>query len=1052
MTRLPLWVITMLAISVTPSIEAAQLSITLSAGDYRILETEEGQKTIQMANFGNLLVPGKPMLPAKVFMIALPPGAEVQSVNITGTGGSALAGTYVIRPAPPLMPANNDPQLMAEINQEWQDNYSSTYFSAASYPEEIGHYIGTARLRKYTFARVLFSPFVYHPKSGKLYFYSGCRIVIDYTIDPRCSVGSAEMLQFLSDTVADERASQLLVNYEQAKNWYRPVQEAEKRQSHDYVIITNDALSDSVFLFAQWKEYLGYNVQIVTTSWINNNYTGIDFPEKIRNFLIDKYIQWEIRYVLFVGGVDVIPMRQCFPDPYNHNPYSDYCPPTDYYYADLTGNWDSDGDGYFGELGQDSVDFFPEVIVGRIPWNTGINSICQKLVRFEQDVGDWKNNALLLGAILNYQHEGYYGHLRTDQAELMEEMIQDILNGWTYTTMYEMEGLRPCTYPCDLPLNITNVVGNWSTNDYGVVNWACHGGPLAAYRYIWTWDDGDSIPEPPEILSPPFFGSADVPNLDNMHPSINFCASCDNAWPEVTSLAHHLIKHGSAAVVAATRVSFYVQGWQNESYGGLSSIDYYFFYYLITQNEKVGDALFDSKLYYLNYLFTQGWRSQANMFAFCLYGDPSLVREGFPVPVLSLYDYEWLDSGNDGYADPGDTINLTVSLLNSGIDAASVTLDISANNQFISMLDSTSNYGSIMSGAIKDNASDPFLFYIADSAPCYTCTLCLTITADSIFFYDNIHILIGTPPVVIIDDDGGGPYEMYFTESLNRLGVAHHLQNSDEITSDSLFSRYQALIWLTGDNPSPVDSHCIAALMAYLDNGGRVFLSGQDVEGCQNQNFFQNYLHATVIDSSAYRIRADGVDGDPISTGLTFLIAGSPGANNQDSPTIISPLGNADSIFSYRMGGCSGVKYANDFKIVYLSYGFEAIASLSLADTVMRRILSWFDIPLGTQEFVTRQIQPQNPLSLQVIPNPFTNRTTVSISTQQSVKNAEMTIYDVTGRLVKSFVLSTVHSLLPTDITWHGDDNAGRKLPSGAYFMKLQADDEIEVRKVLLIR
>ena len=60
-------------------------------------------------------------------------------------------------------------------------------------------------------------------------------------------------------------------------------------------------------------------------------------------------------------------MRTCYPDPTNHAPDGIHDIPTDYYYADLTGNWDYDGDGFYGERGQDTVDFTPEVIVGRIP-------------------------------------------------------------------------------------------------------------------------------------------------------------------------------------------------------------------------------------------------------------------------------------------------------------------------------------------------------------------------------------------------------------------------------------------------------------------------------------------------------------------------------------------------------------------------------------------------------------------------------------------------------------------------------------------------------------
>ena len=322
-----------------------------------------------MTEFGNLLVPGKPMLPAKVFMIALPPGAEVLSVVITGKGCIELPGAYNIRPASPPMPADNNYRLIEESMQEWQENYNSTYSSDAAHPEQVGHYVGTGQLRKYTFARVAFFPFVYHPKSGRLLFYPRCNVVINYSIAPRGGVEAEKMQQLLLDTAVDDRASRLFVNYEEARHWYNSYGKKLERQTYDYVIITSEDLQASVFSLVSWKQYLGHSVTVVTTTWIGNNYSGSDLVEKIRNFLIDKYIEWGIEYVLLVGNVDLIPMRKCFPDPSNHDPNSDLCPPTDYYYADLTGDWDSDGDGFYGEYGQDNVDLVPEVIVGRIPWN-----------------------------------------------------------------------------------------------------------------------------------------------------------------------------------------------------------------------------------------------------------------------------------------------------------------------------------------------------------------------------------------------------------------------------------------------------------------------------------------------------------------------------------------------------------------------------------------------------------------------------------------------------------------------------------------------------------
>jgi len=620
----------LLASFMVVSADAGHLTVELNAGSYEIAELSNQLQEIKMEDFGNLLTPGKPMLPARTFLIALPLGAEVSSVMVIGAGGTELPGIYRITPAPPVAPSDHRQDLIKESMQVWQQNYKASYSSDQVYPEEVGWYVGTGGLRKYTFVRVTYSPFAYQPLSGKLFFYSSATVSIDYSLPAAGSQEAREVERLMSDTVADKQAFRLFANYSQAREWYADKKvEMGPMQPYNYVIITTTSLQSVVSSLVAWKQSIGYTVNVVTTSWINSNYSGSDLPEKIRNFLVDKYMEWGIEYVLLVGDIGDVPMRVCYPKA--NDPNEDT--PTDYYYADLTGNWNSDGDSYYGEYGEDNVDWVPEVIVGRIPWSdaTTVANICQKIVNFEGDTGSWKDDALLLGAMSNYQNEDYSGWDRTDGSTLMElkkDLIQNI--GGSSTTMYEKAGLSPCTVPCTAALTHANVVSYWSSGQYGMVNWWAHGSWDAAWRYWWTSDDGDGVPESFEMTWEAFIAVSDCPSLNDQYPSIIFSCSCDNGWPESNNLGKNLLKQGSSSIVASSRISWYSIGWQDETWGGNASIDYFFFDYMLTQDEKVGDALFDSKVYYLNNFFWWGWQSQQNMFDFNLYGEPALYRPGVP--------------------------------------------------------------------------------------------------------------------------------------------------------------------------------------------------------------------------------------------------------------------------------------------------------------------------------------------------------------------------------------------------------------------------------------
>ncbi len=203
------------------------------------------------------------------------------------------------------------------------------------------------------------------------------------------------------DNAADLRAAELFVNYDQIKPLYQAdgSRPEELLNIFDYVIITHENLLNAVNSsdFLDWKASLDCNVRVVTTADPEiADQPGVDLAARIRNFLKDRYATWGIEYVLLVGDYNAVPMRYCYPDPNNHSngagdpsnwPWAGDVP-TDYYYADLSSadnqSWDSDGDGFCGEYGQDNPDLLAEVYVGRIPTNIPyrITYTLNKLVTF----------------------------------------------------------------------------------------------------------------------------------------------------------------------------------------------------------------------------------------------------------------------------------------------------------------------------------------------------------------------------------------------------------------------------------------------------------------------------------------------------------------------------------------------------------------------------------------------------------------------------------------------------------------------------------------------
>ena len=421
-------------------------------------------------------------------------------------------------------------------------------------------------------------------------------------------------------------------------------------ETYDYVIITAENLYNAITssTFIGWKTLIGHTVTIIniTDSEITSQ-NGQDLPEKIRNFLRLNYQEAGITYALLVGDHATIPMRYCYPDPTNHRfdifDWTSGEVPTDYYYADLSmsdaDSWDLDGDGYYGEYGQDAPDFFPEIYVGRIPTSitSRITYTLDKITSFEQDTTEWKTNALNAGAFFYFTNEDYSGHPAMDGAKLSYYIETDTMTNWSISHYSEQQGLETSVYPWPA-LSESAFTSDWRNGQYSIVNWQGHGWTNRAARKIWSWDDGDNVPEASEISWIDFININSY--LDDDYPSIITAESCYVGCPEPApggNLGIDLLTNpsmgASIGVIASARSPYGSFDWPTNP-GGSDSIIYEFNRFLINDSKAVGEALYDAK-YYCNLHY--GWDHYAeylDMYTFNLFGEPSLVLGGITVENL----------------------------------------------------------------------------------------------------------------------------------------------------------------------------------------------------------------------------------------------------------------------------------------------------------------------------------------------------------------------------------------------------------------------------------
>ncbi len=210
-----------------------------------------------------------------------------------------------------------------------------------------------------------------------------------------------------------------------------PLSAALEPGPHTYVVI---ATSNLIFnapgpwnlqALCTARARAGFTPALVTTEWIEANYAGTNAAAKIRAFVQDAHQHWGVRYLLLGGTFALLPVQKLyvsFRDIFIDRTAE--IPADAIYYGCMTGTFDNNGNGRYGELtdgvnGGD-VDLTAEVMVGRFPVSNTLElaHMVRKTLRYENASADHhKPHALIaekmdLGSLVyatGYMEELRYG-------------------------------------------------------------------------------------------------------------------------------------------------------------------------------------------------------------------------------------------------------------------------------------------------------------------------------------------------------------------------------------------------------------------------------------------------------------------------------------------------------------------------------------------------------------------------------------------------------------------------------------------------------------------
>ncbi len=374
------------------------------------------------------------------------------------------------------------------------------------------------------------------------------------------------------------------------------------------------------------------------------------------------------------------------------------------------------------------------------------------------------------------------------------------------------------------------------------------------------------------------------------------------------------------------------------------------------------------------------------------YDDISVVAHS---PML-VVDSRSVDDigGNDNFKpDPGETCNLNVTLKNNGsAGEVGISATVSCSDPYTTVTVSSASYPDIPSGS-QGTTLTPYRFVTSSNCPeGHEVDMILQISGWGPYSaVDTFKVRIGQKPILFVDDDGGISYESNFLSALDSTGLEYDvwIYATSGCPTDSALEYHQAVVWTTGPDygtisiPKTLNATDRARLTSYLDNGGKLFLSSQDLLLDNNPNdFITNYLHVAGHSDDVGSDTVNGVAGDTITNGMAFKFI-RPFGNFSDW---IVPGTGAAGIFFDSIGTKGeavpregvqlddngrddlkssmhyrAIRYpasgSSNYMVVFSAFAFEMVpqdgTNPNNSYTLMRRIMSWLGVGKTTPSFLS---------------------------------------------------------------------------------------------------
>ena len=461
------------------------------------------------------------------------------------------------------------------------------------------------------------------------------------------------------------------------------------------------------------------------------------------------------------------------------------------------------------------------------------------------------------------------------------------------------------------------------------------------------------------------------------------------------------------------------------------------------------------------------------------------------LPSLILSHTLFIMEEDDDKPEPSEFVQLFIAVKNMGTNAENVSVRVTSDSSFVEVQNSNHNYGIIETFQSKTN-EQAYVLRIADDIPylCIIAQLRVVITGDSDESSHTIALKIyGSPEntegkVLIVKD-----YSQYigvYTSALNQLSVEHDTWDTfiSGVPEEDIMKDYGMVIWFTGDDyTSTLTDEEIIVLEQYLDSGGKLFITGQDIGyDIQDKDFYLSYLHAHYTRDNA------GLSGIRGKVG-TFM-SNTEFSINQIWPDEIAAIYPAEPVLFYEAGAMNSANlsskdetpvspdsssdltagiYVEDenYKIVYFAFGFEGIESEEMRLVVMKNVIEKLaeesiEVEMPPADITKKQEDDDDPEALIEDIEIWNNPVNININpevrillksdAQNDTQTIDAGIFDINGKPVKMFTYGNNAGDNTLEIKWDCTDEDDQQIKPGVYFFALRNSNSKKAKQIFLVK